>query len=542
MGGVISFSGTVVMTRSLIFAGTILLAGGILSCSSSEGGMPCKSRSDCPEGYFCDLSRNRCSPALTDAGEHDADGGAGDPAADGDGFWADSLEDDAGRCTSDIECAEPEDWQKYCAVRGQNTCEWIFSTCCNGEWACPLSATSLVPPDRFEEWAWNCGIYHCDNWQIPEGPGPDWQEERPYLPPDPSQLTGEWKLLVDNQTIVPPGCERDSSRCGIIYTAVINPKNPDVLYLGHYSAATPWCVTGIYKSVDGGNSWFSAWAGLGSAGCECASEYCEGCIYGPSSIFRLFIDPDEPKILIASTLERGFYRTENGGRNWEHIEDLAYRSDIYTGPVAKSSAGVYHAGCQDQDLISYDKGRTWVEGAFLSRAWRWINTYAADKHRPSRIWAGTGNTPYYTPPEDSFLFLSDDDGQSWSEMGQDIGRECGGRGSVSSIAICDADPEQMAVQVMDCGLFFSDDGGATWKINITPEGNLSSEYAGYEPLKDRCRLYIEGGRKAYYTEDQGRTWTEIFIKPLVRIFFNPYATQMIYGLSWTSQTELWVRE
>ena len=266
-------------------------------------------------------------------------------------------------------------------------------------------------------------------------------------------------------------------------------------------------------------------AGLGAAGC-----YGLECTTGPS-VNRLYMDPDDPNVLFAGTTERGLYRTRDGGRYWEFV-DLPYEC-AFPEPVGKSPTGIYYLGCRDKLYRSIDGGETFEKFATLGSMGRGIITIAFDERLPDRIWAGMcEGCEEYPRDGEGFLFLSDDGGQTWQELGQELDASCRGACAVWDIDICPNDPEQMAVSIYPCGLFTSSDGGISWRRAAAPlDGNVLSS-AAYAPTADRCRLYAgeQGVYGLYYTEDAGRSWTLEYNKYLDDLFFNPYLPQMIYGI------------
>ena len=100
--------------------------------------------------------------------------------------------------------------------------------------------------------------------------------------PTPTPIPLAWKRISIGQEF-----PRDN-----ITAIVVNPKDPDVLYVGTDNA-------GIYKSVDGGLSWRPAHDGLGTA-----------------SVYSLVIDPTDPNILYAGLILGGVYKTLDGGDHW----------------------------------------------------------------------------------------------------------------------------------------------------------------------------------------------------------------------------------
>jgi photosystem II stability/assembly factor-like uncharacterized protein len=82
-----------------------------------------------------------------------------------------------------------------------------------------------------------------------------------------------------------------------IFDIVINPQNPDILYVAGY---------GVFKSMDGGESWIAISEGLQSAISP-----------PPSYIDKLSIDPRHPEILYATMGRHLVFRTTNGAQSWQ---------------------------------------------------------------------------------------------------------------------------------------------------------------------------------------------------------------------------------
>jgi len=515
----------------LLLGCAVSLAGP--ACSGGNGfrdaGGRCWYDSDCPQGYFCDLEKDQCQPAGPDGDGKDGDFDAGEDAGDANddaGEWGGDGGEPGTEAGSDSGCPEPEEYERYCFLPTE-PCRYIGAFCHDGSWTCDTGFVHPPPPPDFDDWAWQCGVYTCYAWDVPEEPGPDWQEEKPYVPPDPASLTGEWVKVADSDDIVPVGCERQPRGYAIVSNLAVNPQNPNVMYTSFFVRDNTPSIfaAGVFKSVDGGESWFEARAGLGAAGC-----YGLECTTGPS-VNRLYMDPDDPNVLFAGTTERGLYRTRDGGRYWEFV-DLPYEC-AFPEPVGKSPTGIYYLGCRDKLYRSIDGGETFEKFATLGSMGRGIITIAFDERLPDRIWAGMcEGCEEYPRDGEGFLFLSDDGGQTWQELGQELDASCRGACAVWDIDICPNDPEQMAVSIYPCGLFTSSDGGISWRRAAAPlDGNVLSS-AAYAPTADRCRLYAgeQGVYGLYYTEDAGRSWTLEYNKYLDDLFFNPYLPQMIYGI------------
>lgn len=90
----------------------------------------------------------------------------------------------------------------------------------------------------------------------------------------------------------------------------IDPLNPDTLYAGttdYYSPRGVVPFLGLFKSTDGGNSWFAINNGLSD-------------LFGNASIITaVAIDPDDPNILYSGTSRRGVFRSADGGPSWSEF-------------------------------------------------------------------------------------------------------------------------------------------------------------------------------------------------------------------------------
>jgi len=121
---------------------------------------------------------------------------------------------------------------------------------------------------------------------------------KPTVVPTPTTapLPYKWSRINSMQFL-----ERDQ-----ITALVIHPDDPDVIYAGMYKS-------GIYKTIDGGISWFPIQQGLTRGWID-----------------TLIIDPQDTDTLYAGVNLAGVYKTEDGGENWRHLDmDTAeFWSDI----------------------------------------------------------------------------------------------------------------------------------------------------------------------------------------------------------------------
>ncbi len=251
--------------------------------------------------------------------------------------------------------------------------------------------------------------------------------------------------------------------------------------------------------------------------------------------------------MFASTDERGLYRTEDGGKHWDHLPEACGWG--FAGPVVRTPGGSYFSGCYGDLIRSLDGGASWPWYERPSRLGRWVTALGVDPTRPERLWVGVGSGLQRTPGE-GYLYLSDDGGESLVELGQELDQDCEGQGLVASIAVCRAEPDRMAVAALYCGLFLSDDGGESWHRAPEPMHLGIVVDARFAPWPDRCELFVDmlaseiGG--TWSSADGGVTWRLEVDRMLSEIFFNPYLPQIVMGVNswqgnWEDPFELWMR-
>jgi hypothetical protein len=396
---------------------------------------------------------------------------------------------------------------------------------------------------EFEDWAWRCGVYRCTVPAVTTEPPADWQDDPldPYVPPDPATLTGEWVKLADLSSTVPIGCERQPRQSGFAAALAISPADPRIMYAGMDVDSRN--VVGVWKSVDGGATWFEARAGLGSEGCDCFE--CEDplqCEFWDPGVYSLFVDPLDPDLVFASTFERGLYRTVDGGRYWTKVElplpwpEACMSTEHFgpTGPVGRGPDGVVHAAaCGDYHFVSYDLGETWEDWGQVSHG-QYVSTWTFDPARPARIWAGMRSTPYPITGS-GWVYLSEDGGRTWTKAGEDIEGFCRGRGFTRSLSRCAGNPEVIATGIQFCGVFLSTDAGATWH-RVTPPSEGTGDmpvWVGFQPSEEDCALYASWSSSPYGTFaslDLGMSWTQESIPSMETIFFLPEVPAVLVGM------------
>jgi len=205
--------------------------------------------------------------------------------------------------------------------------------------------------------------------------------------------------------MVPP--ERLGPFGAKVTTVVIHPTNPDIAYAGTWG-------NGIYKSVDGGRTWFSSSKGLSNL-----------------MIQSLAISPSRPNALYAGVyyqenVPSGVYKSTDGGENWYQTGRMinyyegqpVERPIIYTIAIHPWDSDVVYAGTRMGNLVpgqpiyggggvfkTTDGGVTWrpVNNG-LPEDDLYIYDLAIDPSQPDRI---------FTAMHESGVYMTENGGSSW---------------------------------------------------------------------------------------------------------------------------------
>jgi photosystem II stability/assembly factor-like uncharacterized protein len=401
------------------------------------------------------------------------------------------------------------------------------------------------------------------------------------LPPTPTPIPLTWKRIYGG----------DEFRRATITAITIDPRDPDVIYVGTESA-------GIYKSIDGGRSWKPAHHGLLLA-----------------NIDTLVIDPNNPRILYAGIISAGVYKTTDGGENWQIKKEAVnpYSSKIimdqtdsshlyfYTqgGAIRQSNDGgeswtetnssnfsfdivslVLHptdpqtllAGGNDGGIyISFDEGATWTLLYETKKPTNWptvpelkVDTSSGDfilvnspeSPDASNVYNSSdeGKTWVLRPrincktltihPDKKTIFCGATDGtvykstdvaQTWSLLAVlPIGQ-------VRVITVSPHDPN--VLRAGGAGLFISFDGGQNWEEQSNGLGREIIEL-GIDPM-DNTKFYGVAGEKApgnsefiYRSLDQGLNWK--FRKKNCKLVFGTDGNLVCYHLENTKPAESYI--
>jgi len=297
---------------------------------------------------------------------------------------------------------------------------------------------------------------------------------------------------------------------------------------------------GLWKTVDGGDTWFPVTDGQvhsSSVGAVAVSESNPDIVFigmGESCI-RGNIQPGD-----------GVYKSTDAGQTWRHVgfSDSQAISKIRIHPtnpeiVFVASFGRYGVPSEERGIYkSTDGGATWQRKLFRDTKTGGVDI-SIDPHNPSVMFAALWEA-YRVEYQMSSggpgtgLFKSTDGGEHWIEITRSPGLPKGVDGKIG-VAVSGADSNRIyaLVENENGGLFSSDDGGVTWKLvnegrNIRQRAFYYTHVTADPKEKDTVYLLNVG---TFKSTDGGKTMVSFAGGDSHDLWIDPDDTQHIMHAS-----------
>lgn len=317
---------------------------------------------------------------------------------------------------------------------------------------------------------------------------------------------------------------------GSIGAVAVAQSDRDILWVGEGEQTMRGNVSegkGIWKSVDGGNTWKNM--GLTDS----------------RHIVRIRIHPKNPEVvyvcafghLFGKNNERGIYKTTDGGSTWKRIlfvSDSIAAADLVMDPVNPS---VLYASFWNVKRTPYslesggpgsslwkttDGGITWTDitqNEGMPRGPLGIITVSISPVNTDRIFA-------MVEAADGGLMRSDDGGISWIRVNDE--RKIRQRAWYFSRVYADTKDENV-VYVLNVEFHRSGDGGKTFKVINTPHGDHHDLWIDPDNNK-RMIVADDGGAQVSF--DGGENWSTYYNQPTAqfyRVSTDHHFPYRIYG-------------
>ncbi|HLZ98407.1 MAG TPA: hypothetical protein VKP66_10780, partial [Steroidobacteraceae bacterium] len=326
---------------------------------------------------------------------------------------------------------------------------------------------------------------------------------------------GVWKTIDAGTVWKPVFDQQPVASIGALEVSV---SNPDVIYVGTGESDIRSDLAsgaGVYKSVDGGESW--TYAGLRDT----------------RQISRIAVDPTNPDIVYVGALghafgpnpDRGVYKSTDGGTTWRQtldkgpsvgVADLAIASgkpnvlfaSLWEAHRAPWSTYAPLAGPNSGIYRSLDAGETWQQciGHGLPEG-AWGRSGVAVSADGRRVYA-------LIEAKRSGLYVSDDGGQNWTIANADD-RLTSRAWYFSRITVDPADAD--TIYIPNIALYGSMDGGKTIAVVRGAPGGDDYHELWVDP-KNRDRLVLGTDQGTTVSLDRGSTWSTWYNQPTAQLY------------------------
>ena len=271
---------------------------------------------------------------------------------------------------------------------------------------------------------------------------------------------GVWKSVDAGKTWKQSGLLKSRH----IPRMVVHPNNPEILYAGVLgNIYKPTDDRGVYKSVDGGNTWNLVLFSNENSG-----------------VVDLTLDPNNARILYAST--------------W----------NVRRTPYSLSSGGIGSGLWK-----STDSGTSWKEiskNKGFAKDTLGIIGITVSPVDSNRIWAIVENR------ENGGVYRSDDGGETWDYINSD--RSLRQRAWYYTRIYADSEDKDL-VYVVNVKYHKSKDGGKTFTSHRAPHGDHHDLWIAPEDAK---RMIIGDDGGAQVTYDGGTTWSTYLNQPTAQFY------------------------
>lgn len=324
---------------------------------------------------------------------------------------------------------------------------------------------------------------------------------------------------------------------GWFWSSAADPLDPDVFYMGGD-------VDGVWKTVDGGESWLFANMGLsnyavyslavapsngdrvyaltGNGVCassdgaahwtHCAATKGLGIVAGRGgSVHAVAVDPGNPDVVYAGGKDGKAAKSTDGGASWKAMS--------YGGESGGAVCTIAVSGQDPRTVLLCSRNGGLYRSTDAGSSWSRVSS--APSSARAVFWAGP-DAPrrWYGAFGADAVHVSQDDGATWTKLGEASSYEC------IDVVCSAADPlvvHALFANGYSTFISTSRDGGTSWTrswnfaydhaANPTlPGQGATGSFSGLKNLSispaDPDRIHSPGNWNPVMSHDGGRTWRE----------------------------------
>jgi cysteine-rich repeat protein len=333
---------------------------------------------------------------------------------------------------------------------------------------------------------------------------------------------------------------------GETFVIAVDPSNSSTVYVS--------TLTQLYKSIDGGESWHDAGAGLpvefdvvrviavdpsdsnvvyvamdfngvykstnGGLAFSAANAGLPG--FGSPMTWALAIDPQTPATLyVGANVDGGHvYKSTDGAASWSLASNGLPVDYVYSLAIDPETPSTVYVGCAPSGVHrTVDGGGTWAPRNTGLSAMA-VTSLAISLSNPSRIYAGTP----------SGLFRTNNGGQSWTDQNDGLTSPF-----IQSLIVDPTDSSEVYITNGD-GLFVSHNGGNTW--NTAGPGLplfATPRMLAIDPITPTT-IYVTTLFGVYKSTTPGPTWSfhseGISASTVTALAVDPVTPTTVYASTW----------
>ena len=229
-----------------------------------------------------------------------------------------------------------------------------------------------------------------------------------------------------------------------IWSIAVDPVDPDIIFAGTKPDA--------FRSKDGGKHWEKLSLGVANP-----------CPVGTPRTTNIIVDPRDHRVVWAGIEVDGIYKSLDGGDTWVHLPDLGpdpFHGDIHGMALSEGQPRAIYATTPYGIATSTDEGESWDYHEFPkydeSDKWSYCRGMLVKADDPDVIFVGNGDTLQGMTGD---IRLSRDGGKSWGTAL--LPEEPNSR--IYWFANHVSIPNVIAAASIYGYVYVSDDGGDSWR-------------------------------------------------------------------------------
>ncbi|MEZ4720736.1 MAG: T9SS type A sorting domain-containing protein [Flavobacteriales bacterium] len=318
-----------------------------------------------------------------------------------------------------------------------------------------------------------------------------------------------------------------------VSSMLVDPTNTNVLYIGTGDRdAGDAPGLGVYKSTDGGSTWFVSNSGMGN-----------------KTVGAMLMHPSNSSILLAAT-SGGIYRSTNSGSSWtlvsagDNFKDIKFKpgdpNTVYATETS-SAAGFYK---------STNNGISWTQitSGLPTSPQRYV--IGVTPANSSVVYLLTSISSQFEG-----LYKSTDSGNSFTQQSNspnllgwnESGNDAGGQGWYD-LAIAVDPTNANVVYTGGVNIWKSTNSGVNWDCvahwvgsSTAASVHADQHWFAYSPLNGNLYACNDGG--IYVTSDGGNTWPELSsglgISQLYKLGVSQQTNELVINGYQDNGTAIW---